>query len=171
MGKGVLQKQLLDRAAMITDRGASEKAEGSLDTLLAKSRDIADGKTSGLTAGASGVVNGGLHVLADAAKWAGGEVAQLGGAVAGFLGQLDHTTIGGRNNNPLNTRPVGKSGFVHFTRPEDGLEAAGRQILRDRDRHGAKSIYDLYAGAVGPDGKRHWYAPASDHNDPESYAR
>ena len=110
---------------MITDRGASEKAEGSLDTLLAKSRDIADGKTSGLTAGASGVVNGGLHVLADAAKWAGGEVAQLGGAVAGFLGQLDHTTIGGRNNNPLNTRPVGKSGFVHFTRPEDGLEAAG----------------------------------------------
>ena len=99
-------------------------------------------------------------------------------ALNSFAGALNRWTginlgsIGGRLNNLGNVRPIGGHGFRRFDTPDAGVMAMGRQIVRDQDVHGAQTLYDLYAGTVGPDGKRHWgYAPESDHNDPAAYAR
>ena len=167
--KGVMVGQVAGKAGLAADRRATILAEPGLDATL-RGAEGASGYVNRY--GASGVVNAGVAALGGTSRYAAGEVAKFGGVLERFAGQLDRRTLGGRLNNPGNIRPVGGSGFVHYATPEEGLAAMGRQIIRDHDVHGARSIYDLYAGVPGRDGRRQWgYAPASDHNDPEGYAR
>ena len=165
--KGVLGKQLAGRAGMAVERDAALAAEPALDASLAAGRAAADG--GGVKGAAAGVGSAAVNALGGAAKWAAGEVAQLGGVIEGLV---NRHTLGGRLNNLGNVRPVGGKGFVHFDRPEDSLVAMGAQIVRDETVHGARNLQELYGGRIGPDGKPHWgYAPASDHNDSAGYAK
>lgn len=164
-GKGVALSQLGGRAGMVAERGAALMAEPGLDASLSAGRDMADGISSG------GAGKAATTVISGAANVFSGAVSAFKGAVVGLEGLVNRHTLGGRLNNLGNIRPVGGSGFRRFARPEDSLLAMGEQIVRDETVHGARTPYDLIAGAMGPDGQRHYgYAPASDHNDSSGYA-
>jgi hypothetical protein len=64
--------------------------------------------------------------------------------------------LGIRNNNPLNLRPGGS--YAKYGTPEEGLDAAGRQLLRYQGRG-----IDTLGGIIGT------WAPASDGNDVGAY--
>jgi hypothetical protein len=138
-------------------------------------KDAMDG--AGMTAGPIDKVVRGFGaasiVLNDAVRGDFKPASQaLGRAAAGLEALISRTTIGGRLHNPMNIRPVGGAGFQHFDTDEAGIQRAAHQLLLDQYKHGARTPYELLAGRMGADGKRRWgYAPASDGNDPDSYAR
>lgn len=78
---------------------------------------------------------------------------------------------GGGSNNFGNLRFAGSPAFRQFASASEGLRAMASQILRDQNVHGARNIYELIAGRMGADGRRHWgWAPREDGNNPEVYA-
>ncbi len=154
--KGVTLRQMGEQALNASQQAAAASGEGVVDGLIGAGR-------SG-TATVAGAFTSGVQSFEHSVERFGGMLERWSGINLGSLG--------GKLNNLGNLRPVGGHGFVHYDTPGAGVMAMGRQIVRDQDVHGAETLYDLYAGAVGPDGKRHWgYAPASDHNDPAAYAR
>ncbi|HTB46485.1 MAG TPA: hypothetical protein VK741_22885 [Acetobacteraceae bacterium] len=96
------------------------------------------------------------------------------GATSGGGGTTTTTgnTVGDRNLNPGNLRPVGGGGFRHFESWESGVAAMVNQIQIDQTRHGQNTLMELIAGRVNPaTGKReHGWAPVEDANDPSAYA-
>src|SRR5581483_6712768 len=67
-------------------------------------------------------------------------------------------------NNPGNLRIPGAAGFQSFATPEGGLNAAARQLVRDRQVHGLNTISSVI-------GDRQWsWAPANE-NDTAGYIR
>ena len=160
-GKGVDLGQRTQGKLLAAGRAAASTEEAAMDGLLG------GGSTASVSRAAKAVGN----VLATAAGDASRALEGVANAGLSLL-HLNRSTVGGRLNNPGNVRPTTGRGFASYATPEAGLGAMGRQILRDYDVHGARSLFDLYAGSLGRDGKRHWgYAPASDHNDPAAYAR
>jgi hypothetical protein len=75
-----------------------------------------------------------------------------------------------RNNNPLNLRPLGQGkwngqtgndgGYAQFASPQDGWNAAHKNLEAYGTKHGINTI----AGVVSR------WAPAGDNNDPQAYA-
>ena len=169
--KGVLTKQLADRGAAFGEAGLARAGEGALDAALQRGRQLADNPGGAVRGATDAVAHAAVAGLGSASRFASGQVQHFGGVVERTIAGIDRSTLGGRLNNPGNLRPVGGSGFVHFGSDAEGLSAMGRQLLRDQVLHGARTPYELLAGRVGVDGKRHMgYAPASDHNDPRGYA-
>lgn len=71
-------------------------------------------------------------------------------------------TLGQRNNNPGNLRPVGKSsGFQQFNSPEEGFAALDRDLAaKGAPGRGLNTLNKLMAV----------YAPEGDNNNPKQYA-
>jgi len=97
------------------------------------------------------------------------------GATGGGGGGTTTTTgntVGDRNLNPGNLRPVGGGGFRRFDSWESGVAAMVNQIQIDQTRHGQNTLMELIAGKVNPaTGKReHGWAPVEDANNPSAYA-
>ena len=93
----------------------------------------------------------------------GGFAATGGNAPAPDTGPatVPGATIGMRNNNPGNLRPVGAStGFQQFDTPEAGISALDNQLKIDGTKHGINTI----AGLINK------YAPGSE-NDTAAYVK
>lgn len=71
---------------------------------------------------------------------------------------------GFNETNPLNMRNPGtKTGFRQFSTTEEGFAAAKRQLLRDENVHGLRTLRQLI-------GDEKWgWAPASDKNNVQAY--
>lgn len=68
-------------------------------------------------------------------------------------------------NNPGNLRDPKTGGFASFTSPEAGVRRMGWQLQRDEYTHGLSTLRQLI-------GDESWgWAPASDHNDVNSYVK
>ena len=97
-------------------------------------------------------------------------IADMAEAIARMEGVYIRRSVAQRNNNPGNlrrwgTRPV-RDGFAVFDTPEDGFAALRRQIELNINR--GLTMKEFFAGKPGV---YPGYAPASDNNRPEQYAR
>lgn len=99
-------------------------------------------------------------------------VALMAEAIAWYEGfyRAGEPTVAKRNHNPGNLRSWGsrpvKDGFAVFPSAAEGFRALRHQIRKNLDERGL-SLREFFAGAGDYPG----YAPASDSNDPEAYAR
>lgn len=97
-------------------------------------------------------------------------IADMAEAIARMEGFYVRRSVAQRNNNPGNlrrwgSRPV-RDGFAVFDTPEEGFAALRRQIELNISR--GLTMREFFGGKPGV---YPGYAPASDNNRPEHYAR
>jgi hypothetical protein len=97
-------------------------------------------------------------------------VPAISAAIARMEGFYTSGSIAQRNNNPGNLRSWGtrriRFGYAYFDTAEGGWAALYRQVRRNIDRR--LTLYEFFGGKVGVYAG---YSPASDRNDPVTYAR